>query len=63
MPDGEVRDVWFEKKSGNAYFDDSAFKAVKKANPLPQLPKGYLRPFYNLGLIFTPSGLKKGAIR
>ena len=63
MPDGEIREIWFEKKSGNAHFDDSAFRAVKKSNPLPQLPKGYLRPFYNLGLIFTPSGLKRGAIR
>jgi len=62
MPDGEIRDVWFEKKSGNNYFDDSAERAVKKSNPLPQLPKGYLRPFYNLGLIFTPSGLKKGLL-
>ena len=63
MHNGEISDIWFEKKSGNAHFDDSAFRAVKKSNPLPQLPKGYLRPFYNLGLIFTPSGLKRGAIR
>jgi colicin import membrane protein len=59
MPDGEIRDIWFEKKSGNSYFDDSAFKAVKKSSPLPPFPKEYLRPFYNLGLIFTPSGLGK----
>ncbi len=62
MPDGEIRDIWFEKKSGNDYFDDSAYKAVKKSSPLPPLPKGYLRPFYNIGLIFTPSGLRKGML-
>lgn len=60
MPNGEIHDIWFEKKSGNSYFDDSVYKAIKKSNPLPPLPKGYQRPFYNLGLVFTPSGLRKG---
>ena len=60
MQNGEIKDIWFEKKSGNSYFDESAFKAVKKSDPLPELPKEYLNPYYNLGLIFTPSGLKKG---
>lgn len=58
MRNGEIKDVWFEKKSGNTYFDESAHKAVMKSDPLPMLPKGYLRPYYNLGLIFTPSGLR-----
>ena len=62
MQSGEIQDIWFEKKSGNSYFDESAFKAVKKSDPLPELPKEYLKPYYNLGLIFTPSGLKKGMI-
>lgn len=59
MQNGEINDIWFEKKSGDSYFDESAFKAVKKSDPLPELPKEYLKPYYNLGLIFTPSGLKK----
>lgn len=58
MRNGEIKDIWFEKKSGNIYFDESAYKAVMKSDPLPMLPKGYLRPYYNLGLIFTPSGLR-----
>ncbi len=62
MQNGEIKDIWFEKKSGNSYFDESAFKAVKKSDPLPKLPKEYLKPYYNLGMIFTPSGLKKGTI-
>ena len=61
MSNGEIREIWFEKKSGNNYFDDSAYKAIKKSNPLPPLPKGYVRPFYNVGLVFTPSGLRRGA--
>jgi len=62
MQSGEIKDIWFEKKSGNSYFDESAFKAVKKSDPLPKLPKEYLKRYYNLGLIFTPSGLKKSMI-
>ena len=59
MQNGEISDIWFEKKSGNSYFDDSVYKAVKKSNPLPPLPKEYTRPYYELGLIFTPKGLKR----
>jgi len=58
MPSGEITDIWFEKRSGNRYLDESAYKAVQKASPLPPLPLGYRRPFYNLGLIFTPEGVK-----
>ena len=56
LANGEIRDIWFEKKSGNSYFDESAEKAVRKSNPLPPLPKEYQRPFYNVGLVFKPSG-------
>ena len=59
MPNGEITDIWFEKKSGNSYFDDSVYKAVKKSSPLPPLPREYTRPYYELGLIFTPKGLKR----
>ena len=54
MPNGEIADIWFEKKSGNTYFDESAFNAVKKSSPLPPLPKGYNKPFMDLGLRFIP---------
>lgn len=60
LSNGQIADIWYEKKSGNAAFDDSAFKAVKKSNPLPPLPKEYTRPYYEVGLVFTPAGLNKG---
>jgi colicin import membrane protein len=56
LQNGQIRDVWFETRSGNRYLDESALKAVKKSNPLPPLPKGYVT--YDVGLQFTPSGLK-----
>ncbi|PIP41727.1 MAG: hypothetical protein COX19_02800 [Desulfobacterales bacterium CG23_combo_of_CG06-09_8_20_14_all_51_8] len=55
LPDGSITDVWFEKRSGNDYLDNSAYKTVMKSNPLPPLPAGF--PYYHLVLGFTPSGL------
>ncbi|MBS3809653.1 MAG: TonB family protein, partial [Desulfobacterales bacterium] len=57
LPDGKIADVWFEKRSGNSYLDESAYKTVMKADPLPPLPEGY--PHYHLVLGFTPGGLKR----
>lgn len=59
MRKGEIRDIWFEKRSGNSYFDDSVFKAVKKSDPLPPLPEGYLGPFYDVGFRFNLSELQR----
>ena len=58
MPDGEIREVWFDQHSGDRYFDESARKAVLKSNPLPPLPDGFNKTFLNQGLRFTPSGVK-----
>jgi len=56
LQNGQIRDIWFETRSGNSYLDESAMKAVKKSAPLPPLPRGYTS--YDIGLKFTPSGLK-----
>ena len=58
MPNGEIKDIWFDKRSGNSYFDEAAEKAIRKSNPLPPLPEGYLRSFFEAGFHFTPSGIK-----
>ncbi len=57
MPDGSITDVWYAKRSGNTYLDQSAYRTVKKSDPLPPLPEGY--PYYHLMLGFTPSGLSR----
>ena len=54
--DGTITKTWFDKRSGNEYFDNSAYKAVLKSNPLPSLPEGYKT--YTVGLEFTPSDLR-----
>jgi TonB family protein len=37
--DGKIQKFWFEKKSGNAVYDQSAMRAIRKAEPLPPIPK------------------------
>ncbi|MBT8352234.1 MAG: TonB C-terminal domain-containing protein [Deltaproteobacteria bacterium] len=58
LPNGEIKEIWFDKKSGNSFLDDSVYKAVMKSNPLPPLPKGFLLPYYTVGLKFGPKGIK-----
>jgi colicin import membrane protein len=60
MKQGEIRDIWFESRSGNGYFDDTVFKAVKKSDPLPPLPESYRGPFYEVGFRFNLSELQSG---
>ncbi len=56
LKSGEIRDITYETKSGNQYLDESAKKAINRSNPLPELPKGMAS--YDVGVIFTPKGLK-----
>ena len=56
LKSGEIRDIIYETRSGNRYLDESAKKAIKKANPLPQLPTGMRS--YDVVVIFTPKGLR-----
>jgi colicin import membrane protein len=58
LASGEIEDIWFDKRSGNSYLDDSAYRAILKSNPLPPLPAAFGQPSYKLGLIFGPQGIK-----
>jgi colicin import membrane protein len=55
--DGQIEDIQFEKKSGNPYLDESALRAIKKANPLPPLPSDVEGDKFDVGVRFTPSDL------
>jgi colicin import membrane protein len=57
LPNGEIQDIWIDKKSGNQYLDESAIRAIKKSNPLPPLPREIGLYDYKVGLRFTPKGL------
>ncbi len=59
LPSGEITDIQFTQKSGNAYLDDSAYKAIVKANPVSPHPDGIRLPYVTVALRFTPEGLRK----
>ena len=57
LRDGKIKDVRFEKSSGNSYFDKSVLRAVGKADPLPSLPIGYKEDYLDIGIRFHSSEL------
>jgi colicin import membrane protein len=59
LADGEIKEIWFDQRSGNRHLDDSAYRAVVKSSPLPPLPRGLFQDHYIVGLKFGPKGLKR----
>jgi len=57
LRNGSVSDMSFEKLSGNRYFDESAMKAIKKAEPFPPLPEWLDERYIELGIRFHSSEL------
>ncbi|MBW2622139.1 MAG: TonB C-terminal domain-containing protein [Deltaproteobacteria bacterium] len=55
-PSGQIRRAWFERKSGDKFFDQSTEKAVARS-VLPPLPDLYKGGSFEVGLRFTPTGL------
>lgn len=58
MPDGKIVDIFFTDHSGNAYLDDSAYKAIVKTSPVKPFPGGLNRGYIEMGLRFTPEGVR-----
>ncbi len=55
MANGRIESIKVIKQSGNDMLDESAFRAIKKSDPLSHLPKGL--PYYEIVMGFGPSGL------
>jgi colicin import membrane protein len=55
MASGRIESIKVIKQSGNTMLDESAYRAIKKSDPLPPLPKGM--PYYEIIMGFGPSGL------
>lgn len=49
---GNIEQSWIENRSGNQYYDQSALRAVRKANPLPPLPEGIHEVPLEVGINF-----------
>lgn len=58
MANGEIKDIYFTDRSGNDQFDESAYQAVMKSNPVDPHPKSVSEPYVQLGLRFTPEGIQ-----
>jgi colicin import membrane protein len=58
MPDGEIKDIRFTRKSGNRLLDESAYKAIVKSNPVDPHPAGLRRAYVEVPLRFTPEGIQ-----
>lgn len=54
--DGTLSDIHFEKKSGDAYFDESVMKAILKSKPFPPFPDIYSPKEEEIVIRFSPSG-------
>ncbi len=52
--DGKIQKSWFETKSGNSLYDQMAMRAIKKADPLPPIPKGFSDDTLEIGIRFLP---------
>ncbi len=59
LPNGKITDIRFTRRSGNRYLDESAYKAIIKANPVSPHPAGVRKPYVIVALRFTPEGLRK----
>lgn len=55
--DGRVINLQVEKTSGNSLFDESAKRAVLKADPLPAMPQALTESKLEFVLKFRPGGL------
>ena len=51
---GKIQNILFEKRSGNTLYDQSAMRAIKKAEPLPPIPKEWSDDTLEIGIRFFP---------
>ncbi len=58
LPNGEVKDIFFHKKSNCKDLDDSAYSAIKRTAPFKPFPKDLDVETVELGLRFCPDGVK-----
>jgi colicin import membrane protein len=52
--DGKIQRSWFEKRSGDALYDQAAMRAILKADPLPPIPRELNETTLEIGIRFYP---------
>ena len=58
LPSGEITDVRFTERSNNTYLDESAYRAIVKSNPVKPHPPNIRMPYVQVGIRFTPEGMR-----
>lgn len=59
LPSGELKEPpFFEKRSGNSFFDDSVYRTIMKSSPFPSFPGGIKESYVTAAYRFTPEGIK-----
>jgi TolA protein len=59
LRNGQVTNIAFEKRSGNSYFDQSAYRAIRKSDPFPPLPAWIQDSSVELGIRFHSAEYRK----
>lgn len=52
--DGMVKEMWYEKRSGNTVYDQGAWEAIKKSEPFAPIPKEIKEDMLEIGIRFHP---------
>ena len=58
LPSGEITDIQFTARSNNSNFDDSAYKAIVKSNPVRPHPQGISKSYVWVGMRFSPESTR-----
>lgn len=56
--DGKVVNRYFEKKSGDRFFDQFVISTLQKAGDMPPIPPALKRQMYKIGLRFKPESIQ-----
>jgi TolA protein len=59
LRNGQVTQISFEKRSGNSFFDQSAYRAIKKSDPFPPLPSWIQDSSVDLGIRFHSADYRR----
>jgi len=59
LRNGQVTEIRFEKRSGNSYFDQSAYRAIRKSDPFPPLPSWIQDASVDLGIRFRSADYRR----
>ncbi|HPL63180.1 MAG TPA: energy transducer TonB [Syntrophales bacterium] len=58
LRDGSISSLQYEKSSGNRYFDQSAWRAVRKAGPFPHFPESLRESNIEVGIRFHSAEMR-----